>query len=282
MKVDEIIAATGAAPPETSLTPTPQSIQELTKIYYEIYVPGLCQFFESQWHNFKSNGPNSVAIFLNNRQLISLLGSFLVSLHTVNADPTHNAYCGHLETRAVWALAKLAYNVPPGRNVPRDDPLPDDDAKEIRNRVLVVETLLNGESLASNPLIPAPKYADPQQRKEFEFWHSLAEFLRLTHFSERDEHLRKLRMLLDGRENRDMLYSLAVIRQLTPQFEPGWENKIPDHLSEKEHLNQLHVAIQFIKAEAATTGGSTNVVRQLAFVATRAFINPGMNIPRTT
>lgn len=282
MKVDDIIDAAGAAPPETTLTPTPQSIQELTKIYYEIYVPGLCQFFESQWHNFKSEGPNSVAIFLHNRQLISLLGSFLVSLHTVNADPTHTAYCGHLETRAVWALAKLAYTVPPDSNLPRDDPLPDDDAREARNRVMVFETLLNGESLPANPLTPVPKNAEPQRRKEFEFWFSLAEFLRLADFAERDQHLRKLRTLLDGRENRDMLYSLAVIRQFSPQFEPGWEDKVPDHLSEKEPLNQLHVAIQFVKAEAAATGGTTNVVRQLAFLATRALISPGMNITRKT
>lgn len=282
MKVDDVITAMGAAPPETSLTPTPQSIQELTKIYYEIYVPGLCQFFDSQWYNFKSDGPNSVAIFLHNRQLISLLGSFLVSLHTVNADPTHTAYCGHLETRVVWALAKLAYTVPPGSNLPHDDPLPDDDAREVRNRLLVLETLLNGESLSTNPLIPVPKNADPQTRKEFEFWFSLAEFLRLPDFAERDQHLRKLRVLLDGRENRDVLYSIAVIRQLSPRFEPGWEDKVPDHLSEKEPLNQLHVAIQFIKAEAASTGGTTNVVRQLAFLATRALISPGMNITRKT
>lgn len=282
MKVDELIAAAGAAPPETSLTPTPQSIQELTKIYYEIYVPGLCQFFESQWFNFKSDGPNSVAIFLHNRQLISLLGAFLVSLHTVNADPTHTAYCGHLETRVVWALAKLAYTVPPGSNLPCDDPLPDDDAREVRNRVHIFETLVNGESLPTNPLIPAPKNADPQRRNEFEFWWSLAEFLRLTSSAERDQHLRKLRMMLDGRENRDMLYSLAVIRQLSPQFGPGWEDKVPDHRKETDPINQLYVATQFIKAEAATTGGTTNVVRQLAFLATRALISPGMNITRKT
>lgn len=271
---------TGAAPPETNLMPTPQSVEELTKIYYEIYVPGLCQFFESQWFNFKTEGHNSVSIFLHNKPLISLLGSFLVSLHTVNADPTHTAYCGHLETRVVWALAKLAYSVPSGSNMPRDEPLPEDNASEVRNRVIVFETLLNGESLAVNPLIPPPKNSDPQRRKEYEFWYSLAEFLRLADFSERDQHLRKLRTMLDGRENRDVLYSLAVIRQLAPQFEPGWEDKVPDHLNEKEPLNQLHVAIQFIKAEAAATGGTTNVVRHLAFVATRALINPGVNIVR--
>lgn len=133
LKVDEIIDSSGAAPRiETTLRPTPQSVEELTKIYYEIYVPGLCQFFESQWFNFQSQGHNSISVFLHNDPLISLLGSFLVSLHTVNADPNHFSYCGHLETRVVWALAKLAYTIPSGVNMPRDDPLPENNPSETR------------------------------------------------------------------------------------------------------------------------------------------------------
>lgn len=277
MKVDDIINIGGVPHPETNLMPTPQSVEELTKIYYEIYVPGLCQFFESQWFNFKSQGHNSISIFLQNNQLISLLGAFLVSLHTVNADSNHTSYCGHLETRVVWALAKLAYTTPSGANMPRDDPLPEDNASEVRNRVCVFETLLNGEALATNPLIPPPKNADQHRRKEYEFWFSLAEFLRLPDQAGREQHLQKLRTLLDGRENRDVLYSLAIIRELSPRFEPGYENRIPDHLDESESRNKLHVATQFIKAEASATGGTTNVVRQLALVATRALISPGFN-----
>ncbi|KAK7698927.1 hypothetical protein SLS64_012138 [Diaporthe eres] len=280
-KVDEIIDHSGAAPRiETSLRPTPQSVEELTKIYYEIYVPGLCQFFESQWFNFQSQGHNSISIFLHNDPLISLLGSFLVSLHTVNADPNHFSYCGHLETRVVWALAKLAYTIPSGVNMPRDDPLPENNPSETRNRVHVFEALLNGETLTSNPLIPPPRNADQHRRKEYEFWYSLAEFLRLQDQTGQEQHLQRLRSLLDGRENRDVLYSLAIIRDLGPRFGPGYENKIPDHLDEGEPRNKLHVATQFIKAEASATGGTTNVIRQLAFVAFRALVNPGFNIVR--
>lgn len=298
MKVDEIINTAGAPPPtpETGSLPNPQSIEELTKIYYEIYVPGLCQFFESQWFNFKTNGHNPVTILLSNRPLISLMGSFLVSLHTVNSEPPHAAYCNHLETRVVWALAKLAYTVPPGTNMPRDDPPPDDNASEARNRVFVFETLVAGEDLLTNPLLAPPKNADPQRRAQYEFWYALAEFLRNGHkdnshgavnnnnttnsSAERHTQLARMRASLDGRENRDVLYSLAVIRLLGKEFEPGWENRVPDHLNEKEPLNQLHVATQFIKNEAQPTGGTTNVVRQLAYVAGRSLINPGLNVEK--
>ncbi|PSR75990.1 hypothetical protein BD289DRAFT_463920 [Coniella lustricola] len=290
MKIDDIVASFAAPLPDTGLMPTPQSVDELTKIYYELYVPGLCQFFETEWFNFKTEGHNPVTIFLHNRPLIALLGSFLVSLHTVNADPAHTAYCANLEMRVVWALTKLAYVVPIGTNMPRDEVLPDDDASEIRNRVFVFETLLSGNELASNPLIPPPKYADAQRRKEFEFWYCLADFLvqqqqqqqqgpaaaRQSEY--RQQLLYKMRTLLDGRENRDLLYSMVVIRHYSPDFEPGWENRVPDHLNEKDPLNQLHVAIQFVKAESAPVGGTTNVVRHLAFLAARALINPGCNL----
>lgn len=288
MKVDEIINTAGAPPPtpEAGSLPNPQSIEELTKIYYEIYVPGLCQFFESQWFNFKTTGHNPVTILLSNRSLISLMGSFLVSLHTVNSEAPHAAYCNHLETRVVWALAKLAYSVAPGSNMPRDDPPPDDNASEARNRVFVFETLVAGEDLLTNPLLPPPRNADPQRRAQYEFWYALAEFLRngnnnnTNSTTERHSQLARMRASLEGRENRDVLYSLAVIRMLGKEFEPGWENRVPDHLTEKEPLNQLHVAIQFIKNEAQPTGGTTNVVRQLAYVAGRSLINPGLNVER--
>lgn len=149
-----------------------------------------------------------------------------------------------------------------------------------QNRVHVFEALLNGETLTSNPLIPPPRNADQHRRKEYEFWYSLAEFLRLQDQTGREQHLQRLRSLLDGRENRDVLYSLAIIRDLGPRFGPGYENKIPDHLDEGEPRNKLHVATQFIKAEASATGGTTNVIRQLAFVAFRALVNPGFNIVR--
>lgn len=152
LKVDEIIDSSGAAPRiETTLRPTPQSVEELTKIYYEIYVPGLCQFFESQWFNFQSKGHNSISVFLHNDPLISLLGSFLVSLHTVNADPNHFSYCGHLETRVVWALAKLAYTIPSGVNMPRDDPLPENNPSETRVSCAPPLSLLPNVPAAADP-----------------------------------------------------------------------------------------------------------------------------------
>lgn len=284
MKVDEIVNQAGAAPeaPRLGEQVSPEALAEITQIYHEIYVPGLSSFFESDWFSFPPSGSHSshnpISILHNNRPLVSLMASFLVQMKTANAQ--NFGYCTHLETRVVWALAKLAYTVPPGSNAPRDNPPRDDDASETRNRVFVFETLINGDNLVVNPLLQPPGNADPQRMNRYEFWYALAEFLRVP--TARLEQLGRMRAALDGRENRDVLYSLAVIRQYSWDFRPGWESGVPDHLKEDEPLNKFHVAIEFIKSESQYGGcqGMTNVVRQLCFVAAKALINPGMNSGR--
>lgn len=281
MKVDEIINTAGAAPPAqpAGSAPTPESLQELTRLYYEIYVPGLCQFFESQWFNFQSVGHhNPVSILLHNRPALGLFESFIQALQTVNVQPSQIGYCHHLETRLVWALAKLAYTVPPGSNMPRDHPPPDDNASEARNRVFVYETLVNGDDLLTNPLLPPPQHADKQRKITYKFWYALAEFLRNA---DRPTQLEHMRAALEGRENRDVLYSLALIRHHSNDFDPDWENRVPDHRSEDQPLNRLFVAREFIKNEALPSGGGTsNVVRHLSWVAGRALVHPGVNLGR--
>ncbi|KAJ9143014.1 Transcriptional regulatory protein moc3 [Pleurostoma richardsiae] len=281
MKVDELIALGGLAPPTSASPPTREIIEEVTKIYYEIYVPGLCQFFESQWYNFKSQGSNPISTFLANKHVVSQFAEFLRILPNISSsDASQMAYSGNIETRLVWALTTLAYSTPDRTNHPSDDPVPEDDAIEVRNRLRVFDTLLSGGSLPTNPLMPPPKKADSNRKKEFEFWFSLGEYLRVQGAAEREDILSKLRALLDGRENRDVLYSLAILRELTPHFEPGYENKVPEHLDESEPRNKLYVASQFIMNEATTAGGTTNVVRRYASLATKSFINPGTNVTR--
>ncbi|KAG4217779.1 hypothetical protein PC116_g33741, partial [Phytophthora cactorum] len=97
---------------------------------------------------------------------------------------------------------------------------------------------------------------------------------------QRDYFLGQLRELLDGRENRDVLYSLAVIRALAPNFPPDFESTLPPHLDETDPKSKLAVARKFIQDESQVTGGTTNVVRRFSELAVRAFIAPGSNITR--
>ncbi|KXH68038.1 hypothetical protein CSAL01_10861 [Colletotrichum salicis] len=96
--------------------------------------------------------------------------------------------------------------------------------------------------------------------------------------AKRDEVLGKLRMQLGGRENRDLIYSIAISRELSPRVEVGFERNVPQHMDESDPKNRLFVANKFIQDEAQVTGGTTNVVRRFGEIAIRAYISPGVNI----
>ncbi len=198
------------------------------------------------------------------------------------------AYSGILETRIVWELACTAYQTPERSNTSmRVNLPPEGDSAEARSRLQVVDTLLCGEYLPSNPLSTPVADSDTQRTRQFDFWYNLADFIRHRDNPEssqsqqaREEVLGRLRRLLDGRENRDVLYSIAVVRHLSPNFGPSYGTSVPEHLDETDPKSRLAVASKFIMDEAQVTGGTTNVVRRISDIACRAFVNPGVNIAK--
>ncbi len=86
---------------------------------------------------------------------------------------------------------------------------------------------------------------------------------------------------MDGRENRDVLYSIAVLREYTAHWDASdSEQSVPSHLEESDCRSKLAVATRFIRDESTSTGGTTNVVRRFADLAYRAFVRPGVNVNR--
>lgn len=286
MKIDEIINLLGTTPPLQQATHDEQTLAEVTKVYHEMYAPGLSSFFETSWYYFIENGKMA---FSRDPRLIDLMASFLRVLEAVRAnDHAQMAHSGILETRIVWELARSSYQNPdiaaPGSvvSLPRDD-----DLREVKKRVEVVEALLCADYLVFNPLCPPVQDVDQQRVRQFEFWYNLGEFVRAREHptspattKAREDVLTRMRYLLDGRENRDVLYSIAVVRELAPRFDAGYGNSPPDHLDESDPKNRLAVASKFILDESQVTGGTTNVVRRFSDIAFRALVNPGVNIVR--
>ncbi|RFU75378.1 c6 finger domain-containing [Trichoderma arundinaceum] len=286
MKIDEIIDLLGPPAPIQQISHTEETFNEITKVYHEMYASGLSAFFETSWYYFTENGKMS---FPKDANLIEHMATFLKILEGVKAnDHTQMAYSGVLETRIVWELACTAYQVPERVNNSMRLSLPlDNDAVEARNRLQVVEALLCGDELLSNPLSPPVADGDHHRVRQFDFWYSLAEFVRRRDNPNapatvkiREDVLSRMRHLLDGRENRDVLYSIAVVRELAPNFDSGYATTIPQHLDETDPKNRLAVASKFILDESQVTGGTTNVVRRFSDIASRAFVNPGVNIAR--
>ncbi|KAI1774865.1 hypothetical protein F4818DRAFT_451863 [Hypoxylon cercidicola] len=284
MKVHELVGMSGAVPPPLDSPLTSEKLAEVGDLYDQVYAPGLEKFFETEWY-IKSEGVNAL---MSNAAINEMLAGFLQSMARTDAnDVAGMQYSANLEFRVVWDLASLVYTSEYKASVGDHLPSPE-DGSEARNRVAVFEALLSGEHLDQNPLHPPPASADIRLHRirEFKFWYSLAEFLRLRDHPnldiarQREYILGQMRELLDGRENRDVLYSLAIIRALAPNFPPDFESTLPPHLDETDPKNKLAVARKFIQDESQVTGGTTNVVRRFSELAVRAFIVPGNNITR--
>jgi hypothetical protein len=298
MKVDELIAIGGALPPAASSPPRAETVDESIRLYYEIYEPGLSFFFETKWYDFNKNGQpgarNPLSILRDNRPVMDLFSSFLQTIRgNKTTDPADMVYSGHLETCLVWALARLPESAAGIGSVHQAGQIPpEDDEAEARTRLYVLETLLNGDTLAINPLTPPPQMsavnpAEQVRVHELEFWYRLAEYLLEAHSPASPQHaatreacLGRMRAVLDGRENRDVLYSIAILREYTMQFDAALtEQQAPTHLDEMDPRSKLAVATRFMHDEAAKTG-TTNVVRRFADLAYRAFVRPGGNVRR--
>lgn len=283
MRIDEAITAAGPSPdtPQVSHTGEP-AFQEVTKVYHEIYAPGLSDFFETSWYYFVDRGKIT---FPADSSLVGQMSAFLKTLRSVAAnDHAQMARSGSAEARIVWELARISYQAP---DAARRGPLaalpPDGDAKEARNRVKVVEALLTGQFLTDRTVTPPMQDPDAQRVRQFEFWHGLAEFLRwrpephgLAAVQAREAALRRMRPLLDARENRDVLYSIAVMRQMLPLYRAGQRGDDAPHAGETDPDNRLAVASNFILQEAQATGGTTNVVRRFSDIAVRAILTPAV------
>ncbi|KAI0457566.1 hypothetical protein F5B21DRAFT_84202 [Xylaria acuta] len=285
MKVQELVAIGNTVPPSIDGPLSQERLLEVHDLYEQVYAPGLEKFFETDWY-IKPYGPSTLA---SNSRVQEILAAFLQSLATTTTnDVAGMAYSANLEFRVVWELATLVYSTEYKVNMSHGLPATD-DGNEAHNRVAVFETLLSGDFLDHNPLRPPLENPDNglyHRNREVRFWHNLAEFLLIRDqpnmdvTPRRDHVLAQLRELLDGRENRDVLYSLTIIRALTNKFAPDFESTLPPHLDESDPKSKLAVARKFIQDEARVTGGTTNVVRRFSELGVRAFIAPAYNIAR--
>jgi hypothetical protein len=274
--VQNLLDMGGPPPPRSTSDPTssPNMIDEIKHLYYSIYAPGLENFLESKWFSVKG-----LAKLLSGKHLLESFAALLQQFgKTSQNDPKELAYTQSVETRTVWALASMVREVAAETNGMREYktvPATDDPIEAI-NRLNVFETLLTGRVAAANPLTaPVPGSTDHHRLRELEFWHTLAQFVTLQYedgnaIKEVDDTLAALRNLLDGRENRDVLYSIAVVRGLGQRVSEYTENDQPLHLDESDNKSKLLVAKKFVSDEA-NGSGTTNVIRRLCDMATRSW-----------
>jgi hypothetical protein len=293
--IDELLNLGGAEPQSVpGKTQEPEFLDELRHLYHSIYSVGLESFLESKWFTVKGS-----AKLMSETKVLDLCASLLAQFaRTTTDDEREMAYTSSVEARVVWGLAKMVRDAAsegasangvkpeapqtegevkpelthPAPVNPEGTVPPVDDAVEAGNRLTVFENLLCGIITPSNPLVkPVPGAGDPHRARELEFWYNLGRFVTLsaaTSAKEMDDILSILRNLLDGRENRDVIYSIAVVRAYADRVAEYSEHDRPLHLDETDVRSKLAVAKQFLRNEAAG-GGTTNVIRRLCELVAR-------------
>lgn len=254
----------------------------VTKLYHEIYAPGLSNFFETTWFYFVEQG--KMAFPSRHGQVF---GQWLSSLKreefegNVQRRPSQTWVTAAKEARMVWRLARLAYETPPTVPPATTSLPPWGDALEARRRVEVVEALVSGTWLPINPLTYPFDDPDTQRVRQFGFWYALGDLVRRRDETNvslargiRDGCLARMRMYTCGCENRDLIYSMAVARELGKRYEPNQDPTNTERLDENVPQNRLSVARRHISTQSQPDGGSTNVLRRVAFLGMLAFVEP--------
>lgn len=283
----EILDACGPAaetlPPDSNEAQQPSVIDELKHLYHSIYSPGLENFLETKFFPVKG-----VSRLLSDKPLLE---QFIVLMRyfakTLANDDAGLARVRVIETRLIWALASMVHQAAAANEangaVKVEDqtapPLPEDPT-EAGHRLTVFENLLTFNFAESNPLYKInPEtwdyHKDYPRGRELEFWYHLGTFVTIKDSDPEaaqriDEILLKMRNLLDGRENRDVLYSIAVVRAIGNRVADFAEQEIPHHFDETDDRQKLFVAKKFIRDESMGNGTS-NVIRRLCDMVLRSW-----------
>lgn len=246
-------------PPTPKVTiPIPTStIDEIKFLYTQEYARGIDTFLETSWYC-----PHGLDILLADEPLMSMFAS-MTELFTATQSDNYDTMrlLPSTEARMVWRLMCLPRNV-------SDKSMASPDLRAVLDRVRVFESLITGVPNTANPLAHAsPVSSTPSdaQGRQTSFWHHLGQFsacdMKTTAgLAGSERALRALRQLLDEIENRDVLYSIAIARQLFSREGGG-------ALSEADRQKQ-GIARSFLQDEAAGKG-TTQVVQRVCGMAMR-------------
>jgi hypothetical protein len=260
--------------------PEQATIDEIKHLWLSIYVNGLESFLESRFYY-----TDGLEYLLKDKIVMEQFAILLNQFAKATPDnPAEMLYTASIEGRVVWSLACLVRTAAEAAKSASPPPRPDgippaEDPVEAAARLAVFENLVTSQIAEANTLTKPPATGDYHKLREMEFWYHLGHFVTLRlhdndpgSAKEVDETLAALRSLLDGRENRDVLYSIAIVRAIGQRVSEYVESEAPLHLDEQDTRSKLMVAKRFVRDEG-NGAGTTNVIRRFCELASRPW-NP--------
>lgn len=282
-KIDDLLAINGVYPPPPTPSAGPINYDEIKNIYNTVYAPGIDKFLETSWFRLKG-----IDHLLKDRLLCEQF-TILISRYTI--EPQHPQYyqmtaaTQSLEASVVWSMMGLCRhvaNTPNTTNGQANHPEVDDDVKDAAARLEVFEKLISGEYLDPEPVLKTENTSngtaleEQLKYREREFWRLVSTFLTIrddeaSAAKEIDDTLGSCRSLLDSRENRDVIYSIAIARHVGQRM-AEFPNNIqqPASNDEQDARTKLFVAKKFIEDEA-NGKGTNQVIQRLCGMAMRSW-----------
>ena len=190
-----------------------------------------------------------------------------------------------LEASFVWSLMGLcrqAANASNPTNGQVSHPEVDDGVKDAAARLDVFEKLVSGEYLDTEPQPQVEETSngtaleEQLKYRERQFWRLMYTFLTIrddeaSSAKEIDDTLGSCRTLLDSRENRDVIYSIAIARHVGQRMAEFPDNlQQPSSNDEQDARTKLFVAKKFIEDEA-NGKGTNQVIQRLCGMAMRSW-----------
>ncbi|KAI4227403.1 MAG: hypothetical protein L6R36_002424 [Xanthoria steineri] len=282
-RIDELVAYEGD-PSYLTQPLAPTSLDNLRTCIQKVYCTQIDRFLETQW--FFNRALDHV---LRDARLTERINR-LISLFAI--EPRSPAYeqsafaTRSLEAGIIWAIMSIARRVTGPLDSPNPQISPDElnaGVLEAAKRVNIFETLLIGQYLDTE--VAAPMAKQPangttfdvlQHQREHDFWRLLHKFLTIrdneaSASNELDRTLNDAKGLLDLKENRDVMYSIAVVR-LHGARESVENVPQPSNRSSEAEDKLLDKAKTFL--EGQTVRGTNQVVQRVCGMASKAWTLP--------
>ena len=245
-----------------------QNGEALRTIYNTSFATALDRLLETPW--FSDDGYMSL---VSDRSLLTQFENYVAAV-------SDSSSVANQEARLVWALLCMCRRRPlPGFAGEfindKEHALDGDEVAE--KRLDIIEALITGRQLASNPLVgnavPSlnPSLSTLTQQlnnRSQDFWLHVGEFAS-TSDSDGDvveRILSKSRKLLDNLENRDVIYSIMLMRHIGEK----WPDKQIKEAEDERDTKDWLAAKGFLESEAE--GQAMNVVmKRFCSMALRAW-----------
>ena len=291
LSIEEILDVGSGHPPPAIPLPSglePADRQVITGLFEHLYAPYIDKFLETKW--FTNRGLDHL---LNN---VILLEKYKILksrfIYTPANDMREYLVTQSLEAHIIWETMLLARQVSlsvAATNDPSSSIEIMEGVHDVAKRINAFEALVTNQKLNPANTLPEPTKSgatSPAGRpalqeqllsREQNFWYFTSKFCALRDdaksleenpVEEIDKVLTDMRLLLDSRENRDILYSMAVIRHVGHKLatraaaQAAGESTVGQLVSNNEDdpATKVNVARRFIQEEAS--GKGTNQVTQ--------------------